>query len=930
MSNNINNFNNNNNNKINNNISNNNNLGPSLAQGQVFRKQQQTRILTNNDVVTGNTAREQNKNIVSKQKNGKVTMANIEPFSQKNALNGNSSSDNYAPVSKMEIARDEERIKKTNQTEKAKTKNTISSYSQLSKNLNKFQQGITDEVTTYNHININPSLLNRNYSTADSKTIRVNNAGVVNTLDPTSVPSIPPLTPGINITTSIAKSPSGINYVPLENIPSGSSSGPDTGLYNPQTSANPIKMPQGISAYNLEGKNVYVLYPYPNDVASINQNMVYYGVYTNASLTGLTKDIVISPNTTLKCIQRAIDKGYTACGMTNYSGGSGDSMVGNITLDYSTLKYAYKLQSVSTDALTTTKFEGGKNILTFAADGVLYAGRSGNLYETALTTTISKELHPYYGGTINNLVASYAYNQGNWQNLQGFSGNSDLTGQPSGTFNTLYQHDVQVSNTAYRTEYDYDWFWGYEKREVPYTYYTTQTETKVAAPNTEGGNSVYINYNCGNTPIATPINETGVNAGQGFNVDCSELSSQYSSFTLTLSDSGTITISNSSSSTPDITINIPFGYPTSATLSNGQNIMLNLPRIDDWVNGDGCINKGGGPLKSASMTTPSMQGDGDEWISSPNGYCRLILTRGTLQLQYSLQDITLDSDNNPIGNGSSIALYIIENTYTSNLGSSAHIDINGVLNPYTQDMIEYDNSYIEMQNYIPNPNILNQSNSNIVQNAKDEQCRIACNNDSTCAGYIVYGNCNLLKAGDIFPTGGDRIPNSKFSTYIRNHKFPQNNKSCRKTLDAVIDSEAYSYYLGNGVTPSPPNNMKATTKCNLGKIIENQMIELEFKNLQAIAKGKEVKGQIQDLFDRKNKVLNRISDNRTIAQFYDDYTKKTTDKIQDIENSQITKSAAEKDSELLLISDNYRYVIWGIVSLLLSIAAIKGMRMASS
>ena len=59
------------NNKNNNDNNNDNFLGPSLAQGQVFRKQQQTRISTNNNVVTSNTAREQNKNKVNKQKNGK-------------------------------------------------------------------------------------------------------------------------------------------------------------------------------------------------------------------------------------------------------------------------------------------------------------------------------------------------------------------------------------------------------------------------------------------------------------------------------------------------------------------------------------------------------------------------------------------------------------------------------------------------------------------------------------------------------------------------------------------------------------------------------------------------------------------------------------------------------------------------------------------
>jgi hypothetical protein len=244
-------------------------------------------------------------------------------------------------------------------------------------------------------------------------------------------------------------------------------------------------------------------------------------------------------------------------------------------------------------------------------------------------------------------------------------------------------------------------------------------------------------------------------------------------------------------------------------------------------------------------------------------------------------------------------------------------------------MIEYDNSYTEMKGYIPNPAILNQSN--IIQNANDEQCRIECNNDSTCAGYVVYGNnCNRLTADQIFPTGGDRIPASQYSTYIRNPVFPQNDNSCRKTLDAVIDSDAYSYYLSNGITPNPITNMSPKTKCNLGKVLDKQMNALRDRNQQAVEKGKIVKNQFQDLFERENNVLNSISDNRIVAQIYDKYTKKATDKIKDIENAQITKSAAEKDSELLLISDNYRYVILGIVSLLLSIAAIKGMRVASS
>ena len=908
---------------------------PSDLHAKVFSNQQKTRISTNNHVVMGNTAREQSKNKVSKHKNVKETMTNIEPFSQKNALNGNSSSDNYTPVSKKDIARDDERIKKTNEKEKAKTKGIISDYSQSSKNLNKFQQGVTNEAKAYNNINTNPSLLNQNYITADNQTIRVNNAGVVNTIDPSSkLQENPPITPGINIASSVANPPDGVNYIQVENIPTGLTSGPDYGLYSQQTSATPVSMPSEISGYKLEGENVFVVYPYPDGVAAINQNMSYLGVFKPV-FPALSQDSIIGINTTLKCVQHAIDQGFSVCGMTNYSdayGGSGSSVVGNIaSLNNPTpLNYAYNVIPVPT-ANAGLNFPTGLeyNMLTFGADGVLYAGYAGSggnsLFKSALTPVFSSELNPLYGGTINNLVASYAYNQGYWNNLSSFATNSDYTGQTSGTYNTLYQYNIDIPNTGYYTE-TYNTWWGEQQRYIPYTYYTTQTETQLAAPNTAYGNLVYINYNCGNnTAPNAPTNVGGVNAGQGFNVTCSDLYNQFPSFSLTLSESGVLTISNNANSASNVTISIQFDNQQQATLSNGQVVTLNMPR-PDWVSGS--INNDGGNLTSSSMNTPSI-GNG-QWISSRTGLCRLILNNNMLQLEYSLQNATQDADGNLVGNDSSVALYSIQNVNASNLGSSAHIDINGAINPYTYQPVTYDSSYTEMKGYIPNPAILNPGNTNIVPNANDEQCRIACNNDPTCAGYVVYGNCYKLKAGDIFPTGGDRIPASQYSTYIRNPMFPQNDNSCRKTLDAVTGTDAYSYYLNNGITPNPPTNMTPQTKCNLGKVLDNQMNLLRERNQQAVEKGKVVKNQLQDLFERENNVLNSISENRDTSQFMNDITKMTNDQIQDIENAQITKSAAEKDSELLLVSDNYRYVIWGIVSLLLSIAAIKGMRMASS
>lgn len=905
----------------------NNILGPSISQGEVFRKQQKSRILNNNDVVTGNAAR--NKNKIKNGKSKQASKANIEPFS----LNSNSSSNssNYKPVTNEDIEEDNAAIKITNDNQKAQTRDSIVSYSSVSNNLRKFQQGVTDEAKAYNNVNKNLGLLNQNYLTDDNKAIRVNNAGVINTLNPSSLQQNPPLTPGININKSTQNPEPAINYIPVENIPPGLTKGSDTGLYSAQTSSTSVSLPPGISGYKLEGENVFVVYPSPNGVAAITQNMSYVGAFTNN--VGLSLDNVMPSDTTLNCLQRAVDKNSSWCGMTNYGsaqtgGAGGKCMIGSPN----TFKYAYNFKSVSqTGSTSTLKFPSGYTSLTFGADGVLYAGyNNGYKFANPLTTIFSNELDPTYGGTINELVGSYAYNQGRWQNLKSFSGNYDPTGQPSGTFNTLYQYNIQVPNIAYYTYYYYNWLGLLQSYQLPYVYYTTQTAQELAAPNTSNGNLTYINYKCGKNPTKNPINVGGQNAGAGYNLDCTELYNKYPSFTLSLSDNGILTIANNNSNTGSskVDVSMTFGYPSQVTLSNKQVVTLNMPQYDEWVRPS--INQGNS-LTSSSRNIHSI-GPG-QWISSPNGYCRLILTNeGVLQLEYSLQDVSKDKDGNLVGNNSSVALYYIQNVNASNLGTSAHIDINGAVNPYPSlpsSITAYDNKYTEMKGYIPNPATLNKNNGNSFS-GNDSECRIACNNDKTCAGYVVYGGlCNRLTADKIFPAG-DRIPAPQYSTYIRNLKFPQNDKSCRNTLDAVIDTGTYSYYLNNGITPKQPTNMTPQTKCNLGKVLDSQMKELDKRNIAAVAKGEQIKGQFQDLFNRENKVLNSISDNRTTSKIYDEYTKKAVNKIQDIQNAQITKSAAEKDSELLLISDNYRYVILGIVSLLLSIAAIKGLRSVSS
>lgn len=914
-------------------------LGPSLSQGQVFRKQQQSRMLNNNDVVTHNAKNKQNGKTNIAPAMAAISATLIEPFSQ-NTDNG---SKNYKPLSLQDIEGDDSVIKSVNDNQNAQTRQSILSYSNVSQNLNNFQENVTSDAKAYNNIKKTPGLLNKPYLTSDNKTIMVNNAGVVNTL--TGAKENIPINPGIDISKSIQNPQPAINYFQVENSETAS----NIGVYDKQLSSKKIDLPKDNSGYKLEGENVFVIYPYPNTPDEINKNMTYIGAFNISGMKGLNLDEHMPTETTLNCLQRAVDKGFSWCGMTTYGninrsgkheGGGGKCMIGNLS---HVSDYAYRVRIIpQTGSNTILKFPEGQgyNSLTFAADGVLHAGYNVNYawyknhdkFLTKLTKEFNNELDPVYGGTINNLVAYYAYNQGRWDSLTNFPGNPNPIAEPSGTLNTMRNYDVDVPHLGWRQETIKSWWGGTFTYNVPYIYTTKETRQQLAASNVPGGNMAYINYKCGKKLTKTPIVKSGVNAGEGFNVDCSDLYSKYPSFTLELNDEGILTITNNASiseinadsKVKEFKMSIEY---TNVTLSNKQPYLLNKPR-PDWVNGS--INNGRSLTSNSNSNHSILE---NQWISSPKGFCRLILKPGgVLDLEYSEENVIQDITGNLVGrDSSSVALYKIENVNTSGLGESASIDINGAVNPYPPNMVQYDNTYTKVQDYISVQ--LDPKNTSATSTSR-QQCEDKCNNsDKLCYGYIYGPNlCNIVTSSTsiIGNNSIDRIPTQGYDTYIRNPKFPRNDNSCRKTLDATIGTDAYSYYLNNGITTNPPTTMTTQTKCNLGKVLNTQMTELKQRNNAAVLKGQEIKNQFGALFNKENQILKSISENSKTSQENDKHTTKAVNEIKRIKNAQITKSASEKDSELLLISDNYKYVILGIVSLLVSLATIKGLRMASS
>ena len=121
-------------------------------------------------------------------------------------------------------------------------------------------------------------------------------------------------------------------------------------------------------------------------------------------------------------------------------------------------------------------------------------------------------------------------------------------------------------------------------------------------------------------------------------------------------------------------------------------------------------------------------------------------------------------------------------------------------------------------------------------------------------------------------------------------------------------------------------NMTVNEKCALGLILDPRMIVLKDKNQAAIDKGHEIKSSINGVYTNQNNLKDTINTKskdieKGIAG--QEAVKKQIDKY---EESNITNTATVNDTELLLVSDNYNYVLWSIVTVIAGIVAIKSFR----
>jgi hypothetical protein len=104
------------------------------------------------------------------------------------------------------------------------------------------------------------------------------------------------------------------------------------------------------------------------------------------------------------------------------------------------------------------------------------------------------------------------------------------------------------------------------------------------------------------------------------------------------------------------------------------------------------------------------------------------------------------------------------------------------------------------------------------------------------------------------------------------------------------------------------------------------MTELKQKNVAVVSEGGKIKGSINSIYTDQNELKETINTKSEEIEYgisRQEAVKKQIDKYDD---SNITNTATVTDTELLLVSDNYSYVLWSIVTVVAGIVAIKSFR----
>ena len=344
-----------------------------------------------------------------------------------------------------------------------------------------------------------------------------------------------------------------------------------------------------------------------------------------------------------------------------------------------------------------------------------------------------------------------------------------------------------------------------------------------------------------------------------------------------------------------------------------------------------------------------------EWIGSTNGSMKLMMKPNGSLVLYTTEAynswITLNNGKIASINADFTAVYEVSKVgIPGNLGKMGYIDDNGILSEYPDKMIGVGVGYTPFKN-------INSPSGDLsgmpLMNKSPESCQTECDNNVKCFGYVHDKSNNSCRLKDKSVLQNNRFNTPTTDFYLRNTKVIGANSSCDIPV-VNTDSTTWNNYQKSG------KSMTSDSLCSKFAHMGEMPVlayKKEFEDKKKIsddlaAKISDMNRVLQARRDTQhsqttqntsadatnNLVYNQTMDTK-IPKAVEVSISSTSKKepfvnINDINSpSQRAKSVQFKnidaivdDSDLVVIQQNYNYVLWCILAVVTSIVVVKTLR----
>lgn len=409
-------------------------------------------------------------------------------------------------------------------------------------------------------------------------------------------------------------------------------------------------------------------------------------------------------------------------------------------------------------------------------------------------------------------------------------------------------------------------------------------------------------YQCGKyTNAAKSISIAPEALGKTASFDCTAESALCTGLKLTLDDDGSLTLSNTKNG------NILW---TSDEISGSKITPDSVKPLDKYKAANGKYPRNYlEPGETLDMS-------GNEWIGSPSGKYRLMMSANGLQVVYSVDGCgdLMTVGSSAFDTTKATLLYQMPKSYPQFIGQMGYINDAGQLQVFDPINQLFTSSYEKIGNY----NMLGANLGIEFAGSSETKCETKCTKDNTCVGFVYDTERKFcqLKNADVYQN--TRIMNDKFQYYLRNKKA-NNDTSCPQD----IINEDSAFWGNSSLSPDP---MLSTTACGLKRFTKDERAaaaEEETKVMGTVTS--EFKALMDTLRNKytllKSHLLSTGTDMETAKSDLNAIRESGMDNLKNAQYAQL--KAMSEDTDLNMMSQNYRHILWSILAIVIIIATMK-------